>query len=49
MVLVHKRGKKNRKFGRNKKWCERYLTEDRKAKNKAKRKARHNKKHPNDK
>lgn len=44
-----KGGKKNRKFGRNKKWCAKYTLENRKAKNKAIRKVRHLKKHPNDK
>jgi hypothetical protein len=44
----HKGGKKNRKHGRNKKWCERYRAENRRAKNKAKRLARHLKHHPND-
>ena len=44
-----KGGRKNRKHGRNKKWCTRYELEDRKAKNKAKRLKKHIKKHPNDK
>jgi hypothetical protein len=35
-----KGGKKNRKFGRNKKWCERYRAEGRREKNKAKKAAR---------
>jgi hypothetical protein len=36
-----RRGKKNRKHGRNKKWCERYRARGQEAKNKAKRQARH--------
>ena len=35
-----KGGKKNRKYGRNKKWCERYRLENRRIKNKIK-KLRH--------
>ena len=43
-----KKGKKNRKHGRNKVYCKRYIAEDRLAKNKAKRRVRHLKQHPND-
>jgi len=43
-----KGGKKNRKHGRNKKVCQRYRLENRKAKNKEIRRERHLKKHPND-
>lgn len=41
-------GKKNRKWGRNKKFCERYRAEGRREINKAARLARHLKHHPND-
>jgi len=44
-----KGSKKNRKFGNNKVSCARYVAEDRKAKNKAIKRARHLKNHPNDK
>ena len=44
-----KKGKKNRKHGRNKVYCHRYEVEDRRDKNKVKRRIRHLKKHPNDK
>lgn len=37
---THRGGKKNRKHGRNKKACERYRLEDRRAKNKARNIAR---------
>lgn len=36
----HKKGKKNRKHGRNKAFCERYRAENREAKNKARNVAR---------
>lgn len=36
-----RRGKKNRKHGRNKKWCESYRARGQEAKNRAKRQARH--------
>lgn len=37
---ARRRGKKNRKWGRNKKFCERYRLENREAKNKARNIAR---------
>lgn len=40
-----KGGKKNRKYGRNKKWCERYRAEGRREKNKAAKQARHRKRY----
>lgn len=43
-----KGGKKNRKYGRNKKWCTKYKLENRKEKNKLLRRLRHLKRHPND-
>ena len=41
-------GKKNRKHGRNKKFCERYLKEGRRETNKVRKLVRHTKKFPND-
>ncbi len=38
---TRKGGKKNRKWGRNKVSCERYRREDRRAKNKARKQAKH--------
>ena len=43
-----KKGKKNRKHGRNRKFCERYRAENRRERNKRKKQIRHLKKHPND-
>ena len=43
-----KGGKKGRKIGRNKKFCDMYALTGRRLKNKALRKARHMKKHPKD-
>jgi hypothetical protein len=40
MKLPTKKGKKNRKHGRNKVFCARYKAEDRRAKNKARNVAR---------
>lgn len=37
----HKKGKKNRKWGRNKKSCERYRLEERREKNKARKAAKY--------
>ena len=47
--VVRKKGKKNRKYGRNANFCLRYRNEDRRAKNKARRLRRHIAKFPNDK
>jgi hypothetical protein len=47
MANTHK-GNKNRKYGRNKVSSARYVAEDRKVKNKAIKRARHLKNHPND-
>ncbi len=44
----HKGGKKNRKWGRNKKFCERYRIEGRRERNKARKAIRHLKNHPLD-
>lgn len=41
-------GKKNRKHGRNKKFCERYFKEGRRESNKGRKLIRHIKKFPND-
>lgn len=41
--IAPKKGKKNRKHGRNKKFCERYRAENREAKNKARKIAKANK------
>jgi hypothetical protein len=45
---VTRGGKKNRKFSRNKRKCERYRAEGRREKNKAARLRRHMKAHKND-
>lgn len=45
---ARRKGKKNRKHGRNKKWCEAYRLRGQREKNKAKRLAKHRKAHPND-
>jgi hypothetical protein len=47
--VARKKGKKNRKFGRNSNFCLRYRNEDRRAKNKARRVRKHVAKFPNDK
>ena len=47
--VARKKGKKNRKFGRNSNFCTRYRAEDRRAKNKVRRVKRHLKRFPNDK
>lgn len=43
-----KGGKKGRKIGRNKKFCDLYALENRRMRNKVRRKARHMKRHPKD-
>jgi hypothetical protein len=43
-----KKGKKNRKHGRNKKVCEQYRREGRQEKNRKRRIRRHLKRHPDD-
>jgi len=43
-----KGGKKGRKIGRNKNFCDMYKLQGRREKNKKKRKIRHLKRHPND-
>lgn len=48
MPNAYKRGKKNRKHGRNKRWCELYRQRGQRELNKARRQARHAKRHPND-
>ena len=45
--IVRRKGKKNRKHGRNKKFCERYRAEGRREKNKARKQARHKKREAN--
>lgn len=44
----HRGGKKNRKHGRNQKWCDRYRATGQREKNKAKRLIKHLKVHPSD-
>jgi hypothetical protein len=39
--VSRKKGRKNRKHGRNKVWCDNYRKRGQEAKNKAKRQARH--------
>lgn len=46
---VRRKGKKNRKHSRNKKWCERYFLRGQREKNKKVRVKKHLQKHPNDK
>lgn len=46
--IARKGGKKNRKYGRNKKFCERYRLEGRREKNRKIRLARHLKRFPDD-
>lgn len=41
-------GGKNRKYNRNKRWCEQYANDHRREKNKARRMKRHLKRHPED-
>jgi hypothetical protein len=43
-----KGGKKNRKWGNNKAYCQRYRAEGKQEKNRARRINRHLKRHPND-
>ncbi len=44
-----KKGGKNRKYGRNKRFCDRYKIEGRETKNRARKMSRHLKKYPDDK
>lgn len=46
--LPRKAGKKNRKYGRNKKWCEVYRMRSQRERNKVRKLARHLKKYPHD-
>lgn len=42
------KGKKGRKVGRNRKWCQEYRARGQRMKNKIRKVARHLKRHPND-
>ena len=46
--MSHKQGKKNRKHGRNKAFCQQYRLEGRREKNKARKLAKHLKYQPTD-
>jgi len=48
MPLKAKGGKKNRKIGRNEKWCEAYRARHQRERNKVVKLRRHLKKHPGD-
>lgn len=48
MAESSKKGKKNRKHGRNKDYCKAYFVSGRREKNKAKKLAKHIARHPND-
>ena len=48
MDISRKKGKKGRKIGRNRDKCAKYRAEGRLAANRARRAARHARKHPND-